>query len=89
MIYLILVLSLILNLALVFAVYNLVTKAETYEDFIMELDLDIAATLKNMRDIDIRGAFESDDDVGQVFRRLRAMIEKLDLFLQPAKEDNG
>lgn len=89
MIYLILILSLILNLALGYAVYNLSNRSETYEDFITELDRDIAATLTNMRAIDLRGSFEADDEVGHVFRRLRAMVEKLDLFMQPAKEDNG
>jgi menaquinone-dependent protoporphyrinogen IX oxidase len=55
---------------------------ETLEDMIIRYDEREGQTkailemmLKQMREIDIRGSFESDDEVGAVFTQLKELIE--------------
>lgn len=68
--------------------YSLLKLAERLEDEIDELDVDagrklnltknrINAALSKMRDLDYNGAFESDDEVGSVFKELKNCIEDL------------
>jgi menaquinone-dependent protoporphyrinogen IX oxidase len=56
---------------------------ETLEDMIIRYDEREGQTtailemmLKQMREIDIRGSFESDDEVGSVFTELKNLIER-------------
>jgi hypothetical protein len=44
--------------------------------------------LANIRAIDLRGAFEADDEVGSVFADIAALILSLQVFL-PEGELNG
>jgi DNA gyrase/topoisomerase IV subunit A len=62
--------------------YSLVKRMETLEDIIIRYDEREGQTkailemmLKQMREIDIRGSFESDDEVGSVFTQLKDLIE--------------
>lgn len=68
--------------------YSLLKLTERLEDEIDELDVDagrklnltknrINAALSKMRDLDYNGAFESDDEVGSVFKELKNCIEDL------------
>jgi len=41
----------------------------------------LMGTIELMRQIDIRGSFESDDEVGGVFQQMKSMIEALDVYL--------
>lgn len=61
---------------------NLVKRMEILEDIIIKYDERDEETkrilnlmLNQMRDIDIRGSFESDDEVGGVFNQLKDLIE--------------
>lgn len=61
---------------------NLVKRIELMEDIIIKYDERDEETkrilnlmLNQMRDIDIRGSFESDDEVGGVFNQLKDLIE--------------
>jgi DNA gyrase/topoisomerase IV subunit A len=63
--------------------YSLVKRMETLEDMIIRYDEREGQTtailemmLKQMREIDIRGSFESDDEVGSVFTELKNLIER-------------
>jgi hypothetical protein len=69
-----------------YAVYNLMKKVEHLEDIIEEQDLeyfkqkaDIRETIKAMRAIDLREAFEKDDEVGNIFQGLKNIVEGLDV----------
>lgn len=62
--------------------FNLVKQNEQLLDIINEMeqkDVDIKyqldSMLQQMREIDIRGSFESDDEVGSVFKQLKTIIE--------------
>jgi len=52
-----------------------------YENFFTEMHTQITTTIKTMKDIDIRGSFESDDEVGGVFKQMYEMVNLLDIFL--------
>ena len=74
-----------------YSAYNLMRKNEEYEDLVSELEksneeyellfMDMKRTLNDsasrMRQIDRLGSFESDDEVGHVFRELKDIVEKL------------
>jgi hypothetical protein len=76
-----LVLSVIANLSLGFVVYNLVQKVENYEDYCANILAQTKNILTEMRAIDIRGAFEAEDEVGLIFKSLFALVETLERFV--------
>jgi hypothetical protein len=57
----------------------LVSQVETiqqeYVEFEDTTNLTLERMLEQMREIDLRGAFESDDEVGVVFNELKDVIE--------------
>ena len=77
----ILVLSLILNGVLVLGIRRALSRTESYDEFFEAMQKRLSDTIKTMRSIDIRGSFESDDEVGGVFQQMKAMIEALDVFI--------
>ena len=56
------------------------TNEQTYIAFNAQLETQLRTTIEEMRKIDIRGSFESDDEVGSVFGQLKAMVEALEVF---------
>lgn len=78
--YIILGLSIVFNIILFYRGYKLVEEIERYQQAYSELEDDVDETLaqmlEEMRQIDIRGSFESDDEVGVVFKELKDVIEK-------------
>jgi hypothetical protein len=57
------------------------TTFEEYDGFYQELQSRLVKTISTMKEIDIRGSFESDDEVGSVFQQIQAMIGALDVFI--------
>jgi hypothetical protein len=74
-----LVASLFLNLILIYRGQNLIKEMEDVQVFTEEQKQEYRTTLdtmlERMRKIDIRGSFESDDEVGVVFNELKNLIE--------------
>lgn len=66
---------------------RLLSKINIYEQWILEFREDLTSTFEKMRNIDKQGVFatsvnndglfESDDQVGQIFKELLDLIEKL------------
>ena len=78
----ILPISIIFNIILVIRGINIVKQNEQLVDTIMEYDnreivtqSNLESMLSKMKEIDIRGSFESDDEVGSVFSQLKETIE--------------
>jgi hypothetical protein len=73
--------SALLNLILLIGVRNLLKQTEQLEDRLIssinEVRGRIENTLKKMKDIDNREAFEKDDEVGVTFQELKKLIEDL------------
>ena len=74
--------SIILNILLLIRGINLVKQNEQLRDSIQSYDdrqYDTLITLENMlaemKQIDLKGSFESDDEVGTVFAELKNTIE--------------
>ena len=74
--------SIIFNILLLIRGINLVKQNEQirdvigiYEDRQLQTEEKLESMLQTMRDIDIRGSFESDDEVGAVFSELKETIE--------------
>ena len=86
----------ILLLLLGYAVFNLLRKLETLEDILMQSDTfvygmtnKIEETTERLKDIDLKGTFESDDEVGWFFKSLLELQEELQSYVDqyaPQKE---
>mgnify|MGYP001451226054 FL=1 len=70
-----------------FTTWNLLRKNEATEDVVEEqeeLIANIASriddSMKKMKELDTRGAFEADDETGTVFKQLYEVIEKLETY---------
>jgi hypothetical protein len=73
---------LIISTILFFRGFNLIERIEELEDEVSLYELRDEETkealnsmLEQMREIDLKGSFESDDEVGSVFTQLKTIIE--------------
>jgi hypothetical protein len=75
-----LLLSLAVNVVLILRGISLVSQLEQAQTDYYELNEytleKLQSMLEDMRAIDLRGSFESDDEVGTVFTELKDIIEK-------------
>lgn len=86
----------ILLLILGYAVFNLLRKLETLEDILMQSDTfvfgmtnKIEEATERLKEIDSKGTFESDDEVGWFFKSLLELQEELQSYVDqyaPQKE---
>jgi hypothetical protein len=74
--------SIIFNVLLLIRGINLVKQNEQLLDTIRDYDnrqidtqIKVESMLEKMREIDLKGSFESDDEVGDVFTQLKDIIE--------------
>jgi hypothetical protein len=74
--------SIIFNILLLIRGINFVKQNEKLLDSINEYDsrqidtqIKVESMLEKMREIDLKGSFESDDEVGDVFTQLKDIIE--------------
>tara|TARA_B110000503_G_C6882854_1_gene303470 strand:+ start:8 stop:271 length:264 start_codon:yes stop_codon:yes gene_type:complete len=79
--YVVLIISIIINIILIIGVRNLIKQTEQLEDNVLnirdETRTKIENTLQQLRSIDIREVFEKDDEVGVTFTQLKNIIEEL------------
>lgn len=76
--------SVLLNIVLLIGIRNLNRQNEQYQDYIEEelsksdaIRTKVERAYERMQDVDIRGSFESDDEVGSAFTELKEIIEEL------------
>ena len=82
-----LIISLGFNVATFIIINRLLTRIDVYENWILDFKIDLVETLEEMRKIDKegifatslndKGTFESDDQVGQIFKNILELIERL------------
>jgi HKD family nuclease len=74
------IISVIVNLFLIRRGNQLITEIEIVQNKLLSEREDVLQTLEKMlqemKDLDMREAFESDDEVGVVFQELKDTIEK-------------
>ena len=88
-----LVLSIILGILLiasVVALRNLLIKVEKYEDvvqdqvgYLQNISKTITESQKHLQNLDERGVFQSDDEVGLFFESMKSIQEELDRYMLP------
>jgi hypothetical protein len=85
---------------LIFGIVNLTKRIEKYEEHIDELETgvdfyrdlvdnirqEMLETQSRLIEVDIRGSFEADDEVGFVFKDIKSLIEDLNLKLKAVYE---
>tara|TARA_Y100000768_G_scaffold376001_1_gene347506 strand:+ start:453 stop:725 length:273 start_codon:yes stop_codon:yes gene_type:complete len=68
----------IITITLSYAVYNLLLKQEQLEDWVGDYIDRINEVNTKIRQIDYKGYFEVDDEVGQVFEQLKNEVQSLE-----------
>tara|TARA_R100000742_G_C4159880_1_gene1886 strand:+ start:10 stop:282 length:273 start_codon:yes stop_codon:yes gene_type:complete len=68
----------IITITLSYAVYNLLIKQEQLEDWVGDYIDRINEVNTKIRQIDYKGYFEVDDEVGQVFEQLKNEVQSLE-----------
>jgi len=98
------ILSLIINILFLYCIFNILRKYEAFEklyddllgkyetsvDFYETLYTDLNTTIDQMKQIDLRGSFEADDEVGSIFKDLYGLVTSLEVYLknEVKEEDN-
>jgi hypothetical protein len=81
LIYTLITISLLLNIVLGLGIRNLLKQNEELEDTLLETTADIktkvAVALDALKNADLKGSFESDDEVGVVFKEMKEIVENL------------
>lgn len=74
-------LSVVINLVLIYGLFNLVKKNEAIEDLMIDSISNAKEHIGNallvMQQLDIRGSFEKDDEVGVAFDEIKKTVEEL------------
>lgn len=81
MILILFIISLMFNSVLIYTTWNLLRKNEIAEDFIISMHTVALTILQDMRNLDISGAFEADDETGVTFKALQQVIKDYADFL--------
>lgn len=84
-----LILSLIANYFAFILVKKAMETKESFEDFFQEQQKILQATIARMTEIDARGSFQSDDEVGAIFEQLKGLVDALDVFVITDEEINA
>ena len=77
----------ILTLTLSYAVYNLLIKQEQLEEWVEDYIDRINEVNTKIRQIDYKGYFEVDDEVGQVFEQLKDEVQSLEQLTEITEEN--
>jgi len=79
--YSVIIISTVLVVLSVIIIRNLLKQIEQLEDRVIstidETRSKVEISLNNMREIDLKQAFEKDDEVGETFSQLKKIIEDL------------
>ena len=76
----ILVLMVLLLVTSCYIIWNLNAKQELLEDWILNFMEAIEKIQFDLKKIDYRGSFESDDETGVIFDEIKNIIKQLDNF---------
>ena len=75
-----LVLVSILFVTSCYVIWNLTTKLESLEDWVSDFIDTIEKIQTELKEIDYRGSFESDDETGAIFEQIKLTINQLNRF---------
>ena len=69
------------TIAGIYSSWNLMKKQEMTEDWLVALENRLSNVIKEVKEIDEKGMFEADDEVGTIFEQINSMIVTLNDFL--------
>ena len=61
-----------------YVIWNLFRKLELVETWIEEFTQRIQIVQNDLKEIDTKGAFESDDEVGSIFEQIKNTVQQLE-----------
>ena len=74
----------------VYILRNLLVKVEKYEDvvqdqvqYLQNISTTIGESQKHLQNLDERGVFQSDDEVGEFFNQMKEVQKELDRYMLP------
>ena len=83
------IISILLVIALV-AIRNLLVKVEKYEDVVLDqtkylqnISNIITESNRHLKNLDEKGIFQGDDEVGYFFEQMKSVQEELDKYMLP------
>ena len=76
----VLIFMIISFLASCYVIWNLNTKLESLEDWIIDFINTIEKVQLDLKKVDYKGYFEADDEVGQIFNQIKTTINQLNRF---------
>ncbi len=63
-----------------YVIWNLNRKTEMLETWVENFSQLIEAVQNNLKEVDSKGYFEEDDEVGSTFKRVKEIVKQLDEF---------
>ena len=69
-----------LLIASCYVIWNLTTKQEMLEDWIEDFIQSVEKINFDLKQVDYKGSFEADDEVGTIFEQIKEIIKQLDKF---------
>lgn len=60
---------------------------EELEEVIFNINIHMNQALISMKDLDVRGAFEADDEVGEIYKQIKKIIFELSDIVPPIEEE--
>jgi hypothetical protein len=69
------------TIAGIYSSWNLMKKQELTEDWLVALENRLSKIINDTKEIDQKGMFEADDEVGTIFEQINSMITTLNDFL--------
>jgi len=80
----------VLLVFLCYLLYNLMRKVEKYEDVLQDqvtylnnISKTIAESKQHLQNLDERGVFQSDDEVGEFFKQMQYVQDELNRYMLP------
>jgi hypothetical protein len=80
--------SVSVNVFLLITLKKLFSQVDILEDWIINFKKSVENTFNKLKDVDNRGIFEKDDDVGFLFSDLKQIIESLNKKVKEEETDN-
>ena len=68
-----------------YVIWNLNRKLEHMESWVESFVLRVRDTYNNMMDVDSKGHFEADDEVGSIFQGIKSIITELNESIEEEK----
>ena len=65
-----------------YVIWNLNRKLEHMESWVESFVLRVRDTYNNMMDVDSKGHFEADDEVGSIFQGIKSIITELNTSIE-------